>query len=118
MESVAGPEEGRSVPAPQQPLAAAVGASVLPEASLPSVLGSDYAQADSLEDSWMQTVGPQGRGLGVAPASLPAPRSRRRVPDPKPGPPRVFKFVFWPRPVQGGAPPTVPGVPGAAAELT
>lgn len=66
----------------------------------------------------MQTVGPQGRGLGVAPASLPAPRSRRRVPDLKPGPPRVFKFVFWPRPVQGGAPPTVPGVPGAAAELT
>lgn len=38
----------RDSPAPQQPLAAAVGASVLPEASLQSVLGSDYAQADSL----------------------------------------------------------------------
>lgn len=39
-------------------------------------------------------------------------------PDPKPGPPRVFKFFFWPRLVQGGAPPTVLGVPGKAGELS
>lgn len=39
-------------------------------------------------------------------------------PDPKPGPPRVFKFFFWPRLVQGGAPPTDLGVPGKAEELS
>lgn len=39
-------------------------------------------------------------------------------PDLKPGPPRVFKFEVWPRPVRGRTPPTVLGVPGVALEQT
>ena len=64
-----------------------------------------------LGDSVVLTAGPQGPGLGAAPASLLSRGAAAGSPILDRVPPRDFKRRFWPRPVLRRAPPTSPGVP-------
>ena len=80
----------------------------------PSLRGRAYFTSPPpsyLGDCVVLIAGPQGPGLGAAPASLLPRGAAAGSPILDRVPPRVFKRRFWPRPVLGRAPPTSPGVP-------